>query len=351
MNKILIEQIINSSLVRYNKLYDLLGKIPSDEICIYIDMYSIVKNLYKDNYEMRIYSTLTSCMVNMAAYYREYFRKQNIKTKIYIVNSTNTPYINNQFYKGYNYEKNALFSSNLVISEMINYNIELLNLICKYIDDVYFINGTFETGVIIDELVQRNKKESSDKYAHMILTKDNYNYQLVTKYNNVIVVRPKKNRGEDLSYFVNRYNAIDTYLIEREVKNRDKSKTIMPELLSLIMTLSSVRERNIKMLCNITSTINIINNAIDNYNIINGYNSDPNLIWDNITNTRKISTSNVEFCNRFKAIDITYQHQIYTTTTECKLLDEALVNLHDIKAMKAINAQYFVENPLDFEKL
>ena len=61
---------------------------------------------------------------------------------------------------------------------MIQFNIDLLNLMCKYLPDIYFIKGTFETGVIMYDLILRNEKKSHS-IPHLILTKDIYNYQLV----------------------------------------------------------------------------------------------------------------------------------------------------------------------------
>lgn len=352
MSKVLIEQIINSYLIRYEKMVPMIMDSlkeykNADDVNIYIDMYSIVKSLYSSDYEMKEYSTLASCIINTCAHYREFFRNAKVNTRFYIVYSKNCPYINNQFYQKYNFKAQSNFNADKSIDDMIQFNVDLLELLCKYLHDIFFIKGTFETGVIMYDLILRNEKERK-RIPHIILTKDIYNYQLVSTNDNIIIFRPKKTEKGDESYYINRYNLMNRYLVDRDTKQQNS--TLMPQIMSLIMTLSSVKERGIKMLCNITTAMSIIQKAIDNYKILNGYNSDLNTIWNGIENER-LKISENEFSNRFKAIDIPYQHQIYYTTPECKNVEQNLVNLSDPKTMKAINAQYFIHNQLDFDRL
>jgi len=351
MSKVLMNQLINSYLIRYDKLVPLVREAfkfcnNATELNIYIDIYSIVKSLYKIDYEMKEYSTLSSCVINMCAHYRDFFRNAKIKTNFYLVYSKNCPYINNQFYKNYNFTSQANFNADKSIDDMIQFNIDLMELFCKYLDDIYFIKGTFETGVIIHDLILRNQKDKK-RIPNLILTKDIYNYQLVTN-NDTVIFRPKKTSNGDESYYVDHYNLMNRYLADRNTKQQ--TLTLLPETLSLLMTLSSVKERGIKMLCNVTTAMSTIQRAIDNYKILNGYNSDTTIIWNGIDND-KLKISEIEFSNRFKAIDIPYQHQIYYNTPECKNIEQFLVNLSDPKTMKAINAEYFIHNQLDFDRL
>ena len=352
MAKILMEQIINSYLIRYDRMSELVKNSfkaykNASEMNIYIDVYSIVKSLYSNNYEMKEYSTLSSCIVNICAHYREFFRYIGVKTNFYIIYSKNCPYINNQFYKNYNFKSQSNFNADKSIDDMIQFNIDLLDLLCKYLPDIYFIKGTFETGVIIYDLILRNEKKGHS-IPHLILTKDIYNYQLVATNDNIFIFRPKKTGKGDESYFIDSYNLMNRYLVDRDTKKQ--TLTLMNGLMSLFMTLTSVKERNIKMLCNVTTAMSILQRAIDNYKILNGYNSDMNIVWNGIEND-KLKISSIEFENRFKAIDISYQQQIYYTTPECKNVEQSLVNLSDPKTMKAINAEYFIHNQLDFDRL
>lgn len=356
MEKILIEQIINSMLVKYNRLSEMIGYIPTKALNIYIDMYSIVKGLYDRNYNINNYSSLASTVINIVAHYKEFFRKENIEIKAFIVYSNNTPLFNKSHVSGYNYAKEFKFTHNEVISRMIYDNVEIMKLICPYIKDLYFVPGNYETGVIISDLIQRNRCINNKKFgnanetSNLIISKDPYLYQLVPMYPKTIVLRPKKNEGNDLSYMLDRRNVLQGYLSERDGNSKIDITGLNPALLSLIMSLSSVKERNIKMMGNISSVLKSIKQGIIENKIINGYNSNPLIVWNSIDHS-KFRFDEQTFCSRFFAVDIVVQTQEYQKSIDCINAKECLVDLKDPVTMKAINAQYFEKNPLHFESL
>ena len=349
--KISLEQLVNMNYVKYDKMIEIVNaayaKSDASTINIYIDMYSIVKSLYSNReYDIIDYSTLSACIINMCAHYREFFRtRYRTESNIFIVYSKNTNYINNQFYPNYNHKNLSMFIANKKVDDMIKSNIELLSILCPYLPDVHFVNGTFETGVIIYDLICKN--ELIDNSPHMVITKDPYNYQLVPSRDNVTILRPKKSNGQDNSYYINNSNLLDIYLTERKVKTKIPN-ALSPRLLSLIMTLSSTSERNVKSLFSISNTIKIIDRAILGYKMVNGYNSDTEFIWNSIYD----SSWNIgypTFENRFKAIDIITQHNIYINTPESK--DFHPKNLFDPETVKSINNRYFIKTPLDLNRL
>lgn len=349
--KVSLEQIVNMNYVKYSKMIDIVNSVytgsDATTINIYIDMYSIIKPLYSHmSYQINDYSALTACIINMCAHYREFFRtRYNTESRIFIVYSKNCNYINNQFYPEYNYKNLLMFNANKKVDDMIKNNIELLSILCPYLPDIYFVPGTFETGVLIYDLICRN--ELVDNSPHMIITKDQYNYQLIPTRDNITIVRPKKLHGEDISYYINKSNLVQTYLAERKVKTK-LSNILNPGLLSLIMTLSSVSERNIKSLFNISNAIKIISKSVSDYRILNGYNSDTEHIWNGIYNTNfKIGYTTFE--HRFKSIDIINQHSIFINTPECKTIE--FKNLFDPDTVRGINNKYFRITPLDLNRL
>jgi len=323
------------------------AKSNASTINIYIDMYSMIKSLYSNReYEINDYAALTACIINMCAHYREFFKtRYKTKSRFFIVYSKNCSYMNNQFYSEYNYKNLGMFNANKKIDDMVKNNIELLKTLCPYLDDIHFIPGTFETGVIIYDLMCRN--ELIDDSPHMIITKDKYNYQLATARNDVTILRPKKSNGEDMSYSISYNNLIFTYYNERNFKMKEPNM-LSSALVSLIMTLSSVPERNIKSLFNISRTIKILNKAVKGFKIIDGYNSDTEVIWNGIYNDDfKIGYPTFE--NRFKAIDIRLQHSIFINTPEAKSIQ--FKNLVDPETVRSINNMYFKSTPLDLNRL
>lgn len=350
--KISIDQILGTNYIRYDRLVDMVNKAfvgsSADTVNVYVDLYSMLKQLYNNQgYNIEDYTKVTSNIINICAHYREFFRtRYRVESKYFIVYSKNTPYINNQFYPEYNAKNNHAFNSNKLIDDMIIHNTILLETLCPYLPDIHFIKGEFESSVIIYDLICRN--ELVDNSPHIVLTKDPYAYQLVPMRDNITVFRPKKNKGIDVSYFINKNNLMHTYLTERKVKINDNYITLSPMTLSLIMALSSVKERNIKSMLNINSAINMVYDAIKEFKLINGYNSDFNTIW-NALDHRKIKVSQLNFEYRLKAIDVHFQHSIFINTAECK--DINLSNLYDPQTVKDINNKYFINNPLDLNRL
>ena len=134
MSKILLEQIINAYLVRYDNLINIVSEAykgsSAETINIYIDMYSIIKTIHGTEFEMRDYNILASCVINMCGHYREFFWKRcNVTTNFYIVYSNNCPYINNQWVRAYNYKALKQFNADRVKMDMIRYNVDLLKLL------------------------------------------------------------------------------------------------------------------------------------------------------------------------------------------------------------------------------
>lgn len=350
--KITIDQILGSNYIKYERLVEMVNRAfvgsSANEVNVYIDLYSMLKQLYNNQiYDIDDYTKVTSNIINICAHYREFFRtRYRVESNYYIVYSKNTPYINSQFYPDYNMKNSQAFNSNKLVDDMIANNIELIETICPYLPNIHFIKGTFETSVIIYDLICRNELENDN--PHIVITKDPYAYQLVPMRDNITIFRPKKNKGMDISYYINNKNLLLAYLTERKVKITENSLTLSPKTLSLIMALSSVKERNIKSMLNINSAINMIYDAIKDYKLLNGYNSDYDIIW-NALDHKKIKVSQLNFTYRMKAIDIAFQHSIFINTPECK--DIKLTNLYDPNAVKEINNKYFINNPLDLNRL
>ena len=353
MEKLTIERLINSNYVRYNRLIQIVTEAfvgsTANEINIYIDLYSILKGLYSDrsNYVIEDYSSVTSSIINMCAHYREFFRSRyRVESKFFIVYSKNCPYINKQFYPDYNKNNEYKMNSNKIVDDMIKNNLELLSTLCPYLPDIHFIEGTFETGVIIYDLICR--EEVNNRNPHLIITKDVYNYQLVSMRDNIVILRPKKSEGNDVSYYINKHNLYVEYLKSRKADYTNIPAILSPQLISLVMTLSSIKERNIKSLINIKTVLKLLYEKVINYNILNGYNSDMNHIY-NVLNIEKYGLGATTFEHRFKCIDIAFQHSVFINTPECTSI--SINNLYDPDNVRAINNKYFRNNPLDLNRL
>lgn len=339
----LVEHLLFSNYIKYDKLKDLINESfkgsDATEINVIIDMYSICKSLYRNNIEIgNIGSILTSGIINMVAHYRHFFRNYyGTESTFYIINSINCPMQNISLYMNYNKSFRYLLSYKKDITDFIKSNIDILNLICRYIPETYFINTDLETGVIINEAVIKHSAK-----PNIVITKDQYNYQLSALYDNVVILRPKKIINEDISYYINKKNVLPIYFSENN--NKYKDTNINPELLSCIMTLSSLSCRDIKKMFTRPKAVNILQNLIEFHYLLNAHSLDYHNALSKVMDEEKLFIFN----QRFNAIDILKQSLI-TPNIETRIRIQPYK--HDPRALQHLNNTYFSNNPLDLNKL
>lgn len=327
-NKLLIEQIICSNYIKYDKLTSIINTVfagsNKENINIYIDLYSIFSKLYSNNYFIQDYSTITSCVINMCAHYREFFKtRYQCTTSFYIIYSDNIPYVNNQLVPSYNRKYKDTITNNSKIYEMIRSNCALLETICPYLPDIYYLETSFEAGTMIFDIM--SKYDQKDEKVHIIISKDVYLYQLVLYKPDTVILRPKKYKSEDLSYYIDKNNIMIEYYKYRKWKEKP-NLYLFPENLLYIMALTSFPERNIKAKYSISQLMKYLTLS-DGYSLIKG---------------------NKELEHRYNGIDLKFQHIIFMSNPDSKY---TLKSLYDIGGIQEINNKYFVKNPLDLNRL
>lgn len=335
---------------------------------IYIDMHSLLKSMLVNIGNVRVsdYTVITSCMINMAIHYKSFFRtRYQTDCKVFFIYSDNCPEVNKKWVLNYNEKDWQLFHHSPVMTDIINKNIELMKILCPYINNVFFIHTEQETGVAIQHLMNINKDTETQEYFNFIVSKDVYNFQLV--YNdNTIILRPKRYYGEsktqssDTSYYVSRSNIWKSILESRKIQY-DFNVLISPELTSLVLAISGISSRGIKATIGIKRTLQIIQKLINEYAMPNSYSADTNniaLIYMNAKsriNTLSEAKNYPDILimeNNFKAIDIAYQYDLFVNMSpEFDTMGSYLVNLYDPEGLKHINEVYFKNNPLDFMRL
>ena len=346
-----LSRVVYTNYVRYDNLNNLVipaymnAQEPINTVAVYIDLYSIFKSLYNENIIIEDYIALTSCIINMVAHYRDYFRRINTNSVFFIINSQNHAFYNTQLVAGYNDKTYHMFCSNAKITDMIDNNHELLNLVCKYIDGVYYIKRTTESSVIMYDLMC--KYDPFNKYAHMVISKDIIPWQLCAYKPNTTILRPKKKNGNDISFIVTRDSLLPYYMSRK--KNNAIYNGISPELFTIIMGGSSCTDRNMKSLCNITKVIESLTKLITNNEIINAYAVDPMYVYTKMANNG-LRISPYIASTYFKALDVIHQQLIFMNTLESDYSIE-LVNLRNKQGIQEINNTYFRNYPLDLNRL
>lgn len=336
-------RMINSNSVKYERMNSLIHEIKKynkNKMFVYFDMYSIVKSLYQENVTIEDYTIVTSCIINMAAHYRSYFNLHNIETAFFIIYCENYSYLNTQLISGYNKSNYEVIHNNPKVHDMVMANVNLLKTLCPYLPDIAFIDrGNNETGVIIADIMM--KYDVNDQFYHLILSKDDYIFQLVSIKDSVFVLRPKKLNGVDESYLIHNDNLIEYYLKYKKCTYETK---VSAGLYSVLLTLNGCKSRNIKSIMNTQASLKEIEKLIDNNIILNAYNSNPIFIFNNLS---KISPQIA--MSRFNSIDLFYQLTVYKTLSPSKYPE--IINLYNPDEVKHLNNEFFKSNPLDVNRL
>lgn len=348
-----VEQILYSNYVKYSRLQTIIGNefknSPANKIHVYVDLYSMLKSLFnKNNYVTEDYIAISSSVLNLVAHMRKFFRNFGINSDFYLVWSSNRPMANNQFYKDYNIANQPIGMG----KDLLNKNIEALSILIPYIESVHFINTSFESSVVIYDYILRN--ECIDNSPNLVITKDPYAFQLVSMGVDTRVLRPYKSKGEDCSYIINKSNLYKALIHNRKSKV-EELPTIHHGLYSLLLALTSVPERGIKSLLNMRTGFDVLNKSIDNFVIANRYNSS-NEIQNVYNSMQRFSTSlkKTDFIilnNRFKAIDIAFQHSLFMNSDEYNKINASLQDLYDPETVKEINNTYFYNKPIDLNNI
>lgn len=339
-----VEQIMYGNYIKYDKMAELttqsFGRNPycanSKVLNVYIDMNSLLKILYvyKDMV-VEDYTVITSSIINLCAHIREFYRRIGVATKIFIINSSNTPQSAKQFYASYN--EGSINQYNMkFIHTIIIPNIELLNMLCKYLPDIYFINDdTVDSATLIYSMIEKDSSVPS-----MIYTKDSMAFQIVTHFNNAIIFRPKKDKDGDISYWSDFKLAIPGY--KYATGRQPNCVPFNPQLLSLMMSISGVKSRSISTQRTIAQAERLIEDYIGWNVLVNGYNS-----FDTVNQFCQ-TINGYEFASIFKAIDVVFQSGLYVDRSA---IDTSIVDLYDPDAVKQINNEYFRNYPLDLNRL
>lgn len=349
VNTINVTSTIFGLAIQYDRLDALCNRafrnFNGKTINIFIDLYTIFKELRKQNYLEGNNVDICAGIINLAGHYRRFFLKNNIYAKIYLINSSNIPQWNIELCEDYNKNMVHIVSTTLKrTNTLIEYNYDLLDTLTPYLKDVYLIHSTYESSVVIYNII-KNNQDIGDNTANLVITKDIYPFQLAGICSNTLIYKVKKSKGQDISYCVGAGNLYNALLYENKINYNDYDfYKISPKLFSVLITLNGFKKRNIKSIYNIKTAKNLIEKAIyGDAILLNDYNS--------IINWRDIQpkVEPIELKNRFECLDIITQHYTYINDYESKY---KLNNLYDPDGLRSLNEMYFKTlNPIIFDGL
>lgn len=343
-----IENILYGQFIKYTALRNLVAlefsQSDAEEVNVYIDLHQMLLPVFRC-LRIQDYNIISSAVINYCAHIRAYFRtRHRVESNIILVFSYNTSSNNTRFCAEYNSHYKLRMQSNDKIMEAVDYNLDILKILCPYLPDVYLKIGTVEPSVIIHDLATNVFNNGN---PNIVISASHYAYQLPAYTPNTVVFRKKITAKEDTSYSYNFINAINAYIYE--TRNLQVEYVLNTKMISLVMVLSGLPKRNIKSLFDIGKTLGIVSNMPESCL------GDPELMYSFINDYLKSSKSKSsldysEFYNRYKAIDLLYQHKMYGLLPESKEMS-FLQRFQDPETLKAINDKYFKNVPLDLQRL
>lgn len=348
-----IESVIYGSYVKTGRLDDIVFEAFSNtsiasatELNVFIDVYSVLHQIFSESFRVDYsnYTDITSCLINMCAHYRSYFRRLKVHTVFYIVFSKNICDINRKFVAEYN--SSFVEKSNIpTYVKITEDNFKLLSALCPYLPDIHFISSkdNYESSVIIAHLIEL----LHDGRPNMIISRDLYPLQLTYLYPNTTFLYPKKKKSlgdystlipvrEKPSYREQFWGLI------KETRKIETNINISPVNFCLLMALNRFPDRNMKALYNIQPSVGLIYNMVGSEDI--------KIDISQLYTEEILSKYNISFVEaRLNTLDINYMLPYYRNSEECKSI--SLMNLSDNNIVNMINAKYFANNPIDILKL
>lgn len=191
----------------------------SEHIDVYIDLSSVTKELFLYKMPLHGYNEIATSIINMVAHYRHYFAtRHKVQSKFYLIESSNIPYMALEKYPDYNRTNIKLRTQRPDMLQAVSEAYELLNMLIKYIPDVFFIyeydeaEKKAETSVKIAQFMSHAEEveyRTNNNVPVIIISKDPQMNLIFTNFSDVFILRPRKKGGMDISSFITASNVVE----------------------------------------------------------------------------------------------------------------------------------------------
>ena len=363
--------ILYGSYIRYDTLYGMTnyafyGKCYADSVNIFIDIYSLLKSLYRqgDNLLIKDSYVIASCMINLAIHLRAYFEtRHRVSSKIYLIYGGARNETLQELCSGYNQKNIIMEDSNQYLYGLVKDNMDVMGILCPYLYDIFFIcDYKNEFSVIASYIIDIHNgyhegmtdEELRKLPPNIIYSKEQLAYQLVASKPHTFLYRPKKKANNDASFVVTKSILYDSYRFgELDLKTSLDCKLPDVRLFSLLQTISGVKSRNIKGCKQTNSAIKLISECVERGIFANGYRYN-SIIGNSQTDSalyKIIAECRLppNLMNIFLAVDLDYNLSVYRSYA--KTLELSFVNLYDPQEVRNINDKYFQLYPLDLNRV
>lgn len=334
--------------VKYDRLAFLINATfrnsDADVLDIFIDCNDIFNHIVVPdensfiNQKNKLY--ISSGIINMCAHYRNFFKRYySTHTRFWLLYSHQAIFHSQRFeqYKRKDVGVTRTLAENLVVLESL----------CPYLPDIMWCDTSdgFENTLTMKQILDFERSFNGLDNPAIMITKDPYNYMIPAEIPNTFILRPKKSKGEDLSYIASFDSCIPMYIADVYKKTPEPMQfiSIDPDKLSLLMAIGKVPSRNLKSICRLDTVLKVLSSCGFSHHIY-----DIETYLDQLQLPPKINKFEVS-C-RYHALDILYNALAYNEISR-KFNYTGMVDLYDPETVKRINETYFRDIPLDLEVL
>lgn len=342
-----MEAIFNLFKVKFEYLDRLINKHCPDvsagsEVNVFINLEPVMRKLSSANIEdyLKVKKEekiieMISCIFNLAAHYRLFFKKNKIKSYVYIYmsdTSRDINYKNRHFIPDYRESFNHKYKTQpkyMTLNKTLLSSMNLLQIIMEYIDGVYFIKSGSTEASVIPHMI--NKMYPNNR-TNFIISNEKYEYQYTN--NNYYIIVPKKEE----SFIVTKENVIENLKIDLKVKT---NLTINSSFITTILSLIGDEHRGIPKLkrVGLSTILKVLNDAIEN-NIIAYNTNNYNMIIKILHDSQKEL-----FVNNYLCTDVGYQDN-NNTIADYDYIKSQIKDKFDNLSLKRINDEHFMFYPL-----
>lgn len=345
--------ILFGSYIKYERLDQLLSQfdrkaISGKNINIAIDAESITRRLVVNQYEVVIDDPylIASCLINLAIHLRAYFvtRYQNNPTVFLIYSSFNEKPYRVDIESAYNVNNIQAYQNNQYMTNLIHDNLEIMDVLTKYLERIYYIPTDDEFIVGVEEV---KAEQAVSNALWIVYSKDPMAYQSVAYRDSTIMLRPKKSMDLDVSYLVYKSQLFNIYrLHELSNKNFTKEYDTPISLFDLFLAMNGIRSRHLMALCSSTSALKRIQLAIENKQI------STLATLDQIGLCTSLGVDLNVLAERLDAISFRYLvNKAMTRYDWSTRLMRYMGDLNAPQDVQAINNTYFQKYPIDLNRV
>lgn len=356
-NRFDIDTIL-SAIYGYYTQYVVLGPISNnafartraDKLSIFIDLDDIFVHLDRFGKDIPmsedLTTAITSGLINMCAHYRNFFNNSfGVSTYIFMVGNSMNEYIESSFCGEYTHPQ---ISPTMMVCK--NTVMQMLQYISAYIPDVYTVDHRYDFNAMVVSITSQ-AQFSLDNMPGLVISKDQS--ALLLGAEGLTILRPKKYKGEDMSYMVLPELAYDTYISQKTRANITEFHNNDNLMISTLVAIAGFLPRKIKSSKSINSVVNAISKCISDPNnrVINShYISDESLL--NIIRVLKIKDELANpILERYHSLCPSISSNAMKMNGDFIKAYNRLVDVYDPEKMKKLNETTFKKYPLDLNAL